>query len=330
MLTALFAEWMNWIGDWSQLVTAVLAGEEVERPNEIPAEVAALLDLATLAASISRDGLMNPITVAKLPGGGYQIESGERRWLAYHMLFGFHGAAWQQIPARLVDGVNRWRQAAENNTRADLNAVGKARQFAVLLMELLGAEGQPFAPFTSFDDEQQFYAQVADGETFRIPRGRGELMLTAMGLKNPTQLRQYRALLRLPATVWQQADDENWEEKRIRMFTQMDTVTPVTVSAEVENVPVGTLSDDDAIPDLRPDSTEPPSPTADSGAGQGDTPRLKLPGDVKKAKTDTAYVLQRLSEKTIDALDMDERNQIASRAEDLATYWADVARKARG
>jgi hypothetical protein len=88
--------------------------------------------------------------------------------------------------------------------------------------------------FYGFDDvvaagqpEQEYYAQVADGEQFRVPRGEGERLLNAMGLKNPTQIRQYRKLLRLPGDVWRRADDEDWPESRLRKFY---TVTTVTVS----------------------------------------------------------------------------------------------------
>lgn len=242
-LMTLFNDWRAWAKqeNWLTLIDAVLDGEEVERPDDVPAEFAALLEIASLAASIRRDGLMNPVTLAKLPDNRYQIESGERRWLAYHLLYATtNETQWQQIPARLVGEVNRWRQAAENNTRADLNAIGKARQFAVLLMDLLTAEGEQFAGFDQFQNEQDFYAQVADGESCRIPRGKGELLLTAMGLKNAQQLRGYRALLRLPSDLWREADDENWTEARVRRLMgdgNSDTVSTDTVSIELTDSP---------------------------------------------------------------------------------------------
>lgn len=181
-----------------------------------------LLRIADLAASIYRDGLTNPITVAQA-GTGYIIETGERRWMAYHLLHWRLGSLkvdgredWSKIPARVVDQISIWRQASENNARADLNAIGKARQFALLLMDIYGNE--TFAPFEDFAEEQAFYAQVADGELWRIPRGKGELLLNAMGLRHPGQLRHYRRLLRLPPLVWQLADDLDWSES----FVQKD------------------------------------------------------------------------------------------------------------
>ena len=233
-LPALYGDWLVWVGEeYRTLVTAILSGEEVERPAvdaQPVAEIAALIEIATLAGSIKRDGLMNPITVAKLPDGGYQIESGERRWLAYHLLHHTFGKDFSTIPARVVESVNRWRQAAENNTRSDLNAIGRARQFAVLLMDLIGWER--FAAFDQFDNEQDFYAQIADGEAFRVPRGTGEKLVAALGLKSSTQLRQYRALLRLSPEVWRRADDESLVESRIRELIG-DSVTIVTVEDEI-------------------------------------------------------------------------------------------------
>lgn len=194
-----------------------------------------LLELADLAISIRQSGLTNPITVAK-DGRVYRLETGERRWLAYHLLNLYYpDDEWSKIPAHLVDQVSVWRQASENNARMDLNAIGKARQLAILLMDLLQERGESFR---SYDEiiaaglsEREYYAQVADGMVYRVPRGEGERLLSTMGLRNPTQLRQYRQLLRLPDDLWQQADDNNWTESYIR---ERYTVTIVTVSKEKE------------------------------------------------------------------------------------------------
>lgn len=201
----------------------------------------ALLDIVELAVSIRRVGLTNPITVAR-DGSAYRLETGERRWLAFHLLhLNFPGEDWSRIPARLVERVSVWRQASENNARADLNAIGKARQFAILLMDLIQEQrGAQFTPFHEMlragHTEREYYAQVADGDQHRIPRGQGEKLLNAMGLKNPVQLRQYRALLKLPDDVWQYADDHNLTEWEIRTLGAA-TVTGVTVA------------DNDALPD---------------------------------------------------------------------------------
>ena len=65
----------------------------------------AAAELETLAASLSRHGLLQPIVVRPLAGGGYELVAGERRWRAAQR------AGWQEIPAAvrsLSDG-----QAAE-------------------------------------------------------------------------------------------------------------------------------------------------------------------------------------------------------------------------
>lgn len=197
----------------------------------------ALMKLIDLAASIRRDGLSNPISLVQ-HDGSYEIETGERRWLAYHILYWKFGDGdkrpngsvvnWSRIPARIVTQVDVWRQASENNARDNLNAISRARQLALLLMDLHGWKN--FSKFAACDNEQAFYAQVADGSAWRIPRGQGERLLNAMGLSDAGQLRQYRALLRLPAELWRKGDDEDLSEGELRKLrAALDTVTRVTV-----------------------------------------------------------------------------------------------------
>ena len=200
-----------------------------------PKEIA-LMKLIDLAASIRRDGLANPITLVQ-QGDHYEIETGERRWLAYHVLYWKFGDGdtrpdgsivnWSRIPARTVNRVDVWRQASENNARDNLNAISRARQLSLLLMDMHGWGN--FQPLPSCDNEQAFYAQVADGKTWRVPRGQGERLLNAMGLSNAGQLRHYRALLRLPADLWRKGDDEDLSEGELRkMKAALATVTRVT------------------------------------------------------------------------------------------------------
>jgi hypothetical protein len=234
--------------------------EEIDRPSDIGPIERSLVELIELATSIRNDGLTNPITVVQIAPRQYQLETGERRWLAYHLLF-LHtqDEAYGKISARIVEQKNIWRQAAENNARANLNAISKARQFAVLLMDLLQEEtGLSFTPFAQFSHEQAYYAQVADGEdkSLRIPRGKSERLIDATGLKSGKQLREYRRLLRLPTRVWDMADDLNWTERSIRDMTttardidgNLDE-DKLIIMAEYEaakvgyTVPVGTLSE---------------------------------------------------------------------------------------
>lgn len=189
---------------------------------------ASLLKLVDLAASIHRDGLSNPISVAPTENNQFVIETGERRWLAYHLLDTFlEGDAYNKIPCRKVEEISLWRQAAENNARDNLNAISRARQLAVLLMDVHGWDH--FQPLTSFEYEQDFYAQVADGNEWRVPRDKGEQLVNAMGLKNTVQIRQYRNLLRATHDLWQHADDTDMPERQIRDIMSAPSVTKVTV-----------------------------------------------------------------------------------------------------
>lgn len=226
-------------------------GSEAER--HMGPVTASLLAVVDLAASIRRDGLINPATLyqtdpAAPPGqSGYRIETGERRWLAFHLLYTFTGdTKWNKMPAQIVGAPSVWKQAVENNARMELTAIGKARQLAILVMDLYAQAGHEFQPYEAFDHDRHFYAQVADGNiAFRIPKGKGEEIMQAMGLKSPKRLGQFRALLRLPDELWSQADDENWSEgfireQAVRLRGEFDTSTIVEVSDEEEPTsPIG-------------------------------------------------------------------------------------------
>jgi len=212
-------------------LTSYLLGKETERaPGEWEESGStgssnlgicegALLRVAILAASIRRDGLTNPITVIQ-KGSTYSIETGERRWLAFHLLRVHFAteANWRRIPARVMDQMSIWRQASENNVRADLNAIARARQLALIIMDLYQQQGVRFRPFEIYKHEQGFYAQVADPIQFKIPYGKGELVLNAMGFENKSTIKRYRDLLALPPEVWTRADDHNVPESVLRQL----------------------------------------------------------------------------------------------------------------
>ncbi|MEL6406725.1 MAG: ParB N-terminal domain-containing protein [Chloroflexota bacterium] len=190
--------------------------EQISPSKAMGPKEGALMPIVELAASIKRDGLINPISIAQ-KDLLWEIETGERRWLAYQLLNWREGAGndeWERIPARRVsDGISIWRQATENNTRSDLNAIASARQFALLLMALRVEEkGDQFNGFDAFEHEQGFYAQVKDGNAHGVPYGKGEMLINAMGISDVGQLRHLRRLLRLPQIVWTLADDLNWSE----------------------------------------------------------------------------------------------------------------------
>jgi hypothetical protein len=180
------------------------AESELAEPGPIES---ALLDIVNLAISIQRDGLINPIGVARW-GDKYIIETGERRWLAYHLLFAYtRDERWSQIPARVMDSFDRFRQATENTQRGDLNAVARARQYALLLMELWQQRGEVFQPYEAFENDRAFYAQVADKPA---PDGMNELLLNACGIKSKSMAARYRKVLRLTDQEWAIAEREGF------------------------------------------------------------------------------------------------------------------------
>jgi hypothetical protein len=200
----------------------LFAQEEVLRPEKTGPIESSFLDLMELAASIRQHGLTNPITIARLGHNEFLLETGERRWLAYHILNFYESdvKSWEKIPAReLASGADVWRQASENGVRANLNAISKARQIALLVMDIHRKKGATFRTFDQIVEpgscDRAFYAQVFDGKRFPVT-GYGEAVLNVMGFKQSSQFREHRELLGLPDEVWRLADDLNWTHGRIR------------------------------------------------------------------------------------------------------------------
>lgn len=185
----------------------------------------ALFNIIMLAASIRRDGLTNPITVAHMGNGSYRLETGERRWLAYHLLHAWfdghdgrpdESSRWESIPARVMDEIDVWRQASENNARDNLNIIGKARQYAVLIMDLHGMDA--FRSIQTFPSDREYYAQAAD---LTSPHGKREMLLNALGVSSPSVLTRLRHMLRLPDEIWQGGDDYNLPEDVLEKLYQI-------------------------------------------------------------------------------------------------------------
>ena len=88
--------------------------------------------IAELADSISRHGVLQPLLVRPLIGGGYQIVAGERRWRAARM------AGVKEVPAVVRDlSESEVMQLAliENLQREDLNPVEEAGGYQALIEE---------------------------------------------------------------------------------------------------------------------------------------------------------------------------------------------------
>ena len=112
--------------------------EELKLPFDLPegeapeAQGGAVGELAEirrgLAPSILDGGLINPITVTRLSDNTWQVETGERRTLAYAFLCVIGREGFDSIPARVVDGANSGRrQLDENDQRRELSAIHRAR-----------------------------------------------------------------------------------------------------------------------------------------------------------------------------------------------------------
>ncbi len=88
--------------------------------------------IAELADSISRHGVLQPLLVRPLIGGGYQIVAGERRWRAARM------AGVKEVPAVVRDlNESEVMQLAliENLQREDLNPLEEAGGYQALIEE---------------------------------------------------------------------------------------------------------------------------------------------------------------------------------------------------
>ncbi len=125
-LEAIFAE--NATEDQNATVTLKISDLEPNRDqprHEFKEEA-----LMELADSISRHGILQPLLVRPLLGGGYQIVAGERRWRAARM------AGLTEVPAviRELDESQVMELALiENLQREDLSPLEEAQGYAALI-----------------------------------------------------------------------------------------------------------------------------------------------------------------------------------------------------
>lgn len=124
-------------------------------------------ELRSLADSIGRMGLKQPILVKQVPGGKYIIAAGERRFRAHQLL------GRDTIFAIITDGDLDEIALIENLQRADLDAMEEARAFARLL-------------------ERHSYTHEELGRI--VSRSQGEIARTLATLKLPeAMLQEYPA-----------------------------------------------------------------------------------------------------------------------------------------
>jgi len=183
-----------------------------------PGIVQDFIEELQLAGEILRDGLTNPITViGNRPP--YIIETGERRWLAYYILWLLtDDSRWSSIPAVIQDKDGSvWRTASENGVRQNLNAIAKARQLAILIMHLNQSRHE-YLPYEAFENDREYYAQVADGNIHKIPTDSAQAVSDATGLNGYARVSQFRRILNLSNEAWDLADEQNWKEEKIRLY----------------------------------------------------------------------------------------------------------------
>jgi len=224
------------LGEWESTLTDAQKNEPI---------VWSFFDIAGLAITIAEIGQREAVEYAE----GVLID-GERRWWATHMLNTWAGKVagrdFSKILAAEKPKPDVWAQATRNGARTQLNAVEMARQVALLIMAMY--EGDPGVSFNSFkqlvlpgSSDRAFYAQVANGNVYRIKRGMTEKVMAATGLKSDSAVRNYRSLLNIPDALWVKADEQNWTEYQIREYlqavngasqavTEVESVTSVTVS----------------------------------------------------------------------------------------------------
>lgn len=196
------------------------------KPLPLPSVAKKFIDLLRLGASIHKDKLINPITISRRKEL-FLIETGERRWLAHHLLHHFVSPKYGKIKATEVER-DVWRQATENNNRDELNAIQLARQLALLVMDMYkddnGVQFDSIETLTFEGCDRRFYAQVENGNVWKIKQGFAERVQAAMGLSSYRMVAAYRKLLRysddenLNDEVWRKADSESWTENAIRTY----------------------------------------------------------------------------------------------------------------
>jgi hypothetical protein len=130
---------------------------------------------------------------------------------------------WENIPSILVDAISVWRQASENAARADLNAIGRARQYGILMMDLLGERGHKFETFESLvrpgQSDRPYYSQVVSE---RVPQGKGEMLLNALGVSHRAVFTRCRTLLGLPDEVWVIGDKLDLAEDELLRLAKIE------------------------------------------------------------------------------------------------------------
>lgn len=206
---------------FESLLDLLMLGEDQEALSELTPPEKDLRDLTNLAVTLRQDGQVNPLTIVDHSQGAvptYIIETGERRYWANYIdmefVPGYQGDG--TIPCIILrpGEASVFRQAKENTSRAGLNAIGMARQTALLLLTIHGI--YPPLGHVSHD----FYREALDLDL----RGKREYtadVLAAMGGISLVHFSRHKKLLQLEDEALEMADRHNIEEARLRYVVDM-------------------------------------------------------------------------------------------------------------
>lgn len=181
-------------------------------------------ELQTLADSITRDGLLQPIIVRPVSAGKYMLIAGERRWLAHQL------NKTETIEARVSGAVSATvtveavrKRAAENFHRVDLSPIEKAKQLQELF-ELKMTQSE-IAAFVGAKD-QSTVSNLC--RLLRLPKDVQELVhtgeLTAAHAKALLRFEKHPKLLaKLSALVVENGASSKMLEKGIPFVDELRT-----------------------------------------------------------------------------------------------------------
>ena len=113
-----------------ELSTSTLPINEITPNKEQPRKTFDEAALNELADSIAQHGVLQPLLVRPLPGGGYQLVAGERRWRASRI------AGLKEVPVivkELSDTEAMQLAIIENLQREDLNPIEEAEGLQALI-----------------------------------------------------------------------------------------------------------------------------------------------------------------------------------------------------
>jgi hypothetical protein len=213
---------------FESLLDLLISTDETRDERELTPIERDLHDLTNLAMTLRSDGQVNPLTIVDCSQGAmpsYRIETGERRYWANYIdmefIPGYQGDG--NVPCIILPPgeASVFRQAKENTSRAGLNAIGMARQVALLLLAVYDIH--PPSGCVTHD----FYRQALDLD-LRNKREYTTDVLSAMGGLSRSRLSHYKALLNLSDEAIELADRYSLDEGSLRYVLQL----PVEVQTE--------------------------------------------------------------------------------------------------